>query len=49
MLLITSCQGNLDKLQLGWSLGLSTDLNLPSIYIFFYLTKYINTITFDRY
>ena len=35
MLLITSCQGNLDKLQLGWPLGLSTDLTLHS---FFFLT-----------
>ena len=36
MLLITSCQGNLDKLQLGWPLGLSTDLTLHSL--FFNLT-----------
>lgn len=35
MLLITSCQGNLDKLRLGWPLGLSTDLTLHS---FFFLT-----------
>ena len=50
MLLITLCQGNLDKLWLGWPLGLSTDLTLHSIF-FFNLTyyEYINTMTLDRY
>ena len=42
MLLITSCQGNLDKLRLGWPLGLSMDLTLLSIFFFFNLTYYIN-------
>ena len=37
MLLITLCQGNLDKLWLGWPLGLSTDLTLHSIFFFFTL------------
>ena len=50
MLLIASCQGNLDKLRLGWPLGLSTDLTLHSFF-FFNLTyyKYITTMTLDRY
>ena len=38
MLLITSCQGNLDKLWLGWPLGLSTDLTLHSIFFLTLLT-----------